>query len=503
MQVGRRFMFRFSPNPNLAHLIHWFEWEDDAFAKAREKDRPVMIFLAAFWCRYCQRMDEEAFSDRENMALLNAYFVSLRMENAKRPDIDARYNLNGWPTIAFLTPNGKLLAAANYLPSDEFKEVLLNVYMEYEQRKDEFRQRVDTSDSAAASRVPSNSLSTATLREITDVVLAIADHVNGGYGSGQKFIQAEANDFLLSRYEATKEPACLDHVCLTLDRMRTSPIYDEKEGGYFRTTTGADWVGPHREKLLAEQAGLLGNCLRLFRITQRPEYARMAEEIIGYLDQKLFDPTKPAFFGCEDFLRRDAGEDATGEEFFAIIDECVYTDANAQAIVAYLEAEAILNRPDHKTRALNVLDFLWRRNRSEHLGMFHYSDDAAHAPRLLSDQARMGIALVQAFRATDETHFLDRAKELAEFILSHLSNPNGGYFDRGESEQEFFGSRLSLIDQNGVAASFFLMLADAAKETKYRDAALWALRAFSGDVATYGIDAALYGQALGGWLSRG
>src|SRR5262245_49360093 len=89
------------------------------------------------WCRYCQRMDEEAFSDRENMALLNAYFVALRAENAKRPDIDARYNLNGWPTIAFLTPAGELLAAANYLPTEEFKDLLLNVYLGYQQQRPE------------------------------------------------------------------------------------------------------------------------------------------------------------------------------------------------------------------------------------------------------------------------------------------------------------------------------------------------------------------------------
>jgi len=496
-------MNRFSPNPNLSHLIHWTESEEDAFRKAREQDRPVMLFLAAFWCRYCQRMDEGAFSDRENMALLNAYFVSLRVENAKRPDIDARYNLNGWPTIAFLTPNGKLLAAANYLPSDEFKEFLLNVYMEYEQRKDELRlsDGIETVAMPAIQRAERALPSISNLRQIANSILALADPMNGGYGNGQKFIHAEANEFLLACYEATKDSMCLDHARLTLERMRAGPVYDQKEDGYFRTTTGADWTQPHREKLLAEQAGLLGNCLRLFRITQRPEYARMAEEIIGYLDTKLFDASKPAFFGCEDFLRRD--EDARTDEFFTIIDDCVYTDANAQAIVAYLEAGAILNRPDHKTRALNVLDFLWRRNRSEHSGMFHYSDDASHARGLLSDQARMGIALVQAYRASNEVSFLERAKELAEFILLHLSNPGGGYFDRGKSALEFFGSRLSLIDQNGTTASFFLMFADVTKEQKHRDEALSALAAFSGDFAAYGLDAAPYGQALGEWLSRG
>ena len=84
-----------------------------------------MLFWRRSGVATASRMDEGAFSDRENMALLNAYFIALRIENAKRPDIDARYNLNGWPTIAFLTPNGKLLAAANYLPSDEFKEFCL------------------------------------------------------------------------------------------------------------------------------------------------------------------------------------------------------------------------------------------------------------------------------------------------------------------------------------------------------------------------------------------
>ena len=491
-------MLRFSPNPNSAHLVHWRESEDDAFRAARQQDKPVMLFLTAFWCRFCQRMDEGALSSLENMALLNAYFISLRVENAKRPDIDARYNLNGWPTIAFLAPSGKLLAAANYLPADEFKEFLLNVYMEYERRKDEFGLSIDTSTSAAALKNPLDPPNRARLQEITDAVLVTADRVNGGFGSGQKFIQAEANEFLLSRYETTGEPAYLDHVRLTLDRMRSSPIYDANEGGYFRTTTGADWVQPHREKLLAEQAGLLANCLHLFRITQTPDYARMADEIMGYLDKKLFDASKPAFFGCEDFLRRD--EDAKSNEFFTILDECVYTDANAQAITAYLEAAAILNRPDCKTRALSVLDFLWRHNRSEHQGMFHYSDSAPHAPSLLVDQARMGIALLQAFRATNETSFLEHAKELAAFILSHLSHTEGGYRDRGESDLRFFGSHLTLVDQNGVAATFFLILAGATNEAKYRDAALWALRGFSEDVASYGLDAAPYGQALGEWL---
>src|SRR4029434_6968805 len=171
----------------------------------------------------------------------------------------------------------------------------------------------------------------------------------------------EATTFLLSRYESTGDTNCLDHALLTLDKMREGAIHDQKEEGYFRTTTGADWSQPHREKLLAEQAGLLSNCLGAFRLTGRAEYAAMAGDIIDYLDRKLFDPASGAYFGCEDFLRRERAEDPGSGEFFTIIDECVYTDANALAIAAYLVAATVLNRPACKDRALGALEFLWSR----------------------------------------------------------------------------------------------------------------------------------------------
>ena len=490
-------MIRFSPNQNRADLVHWLEWEEEAFRKAREQDRPVMLFLGAFWCRYCQRMDEEAFSDRENMALLNAYFVALRVEDAKRPDIDARYNLNGWPTIVFLTPEGELLAAVNYLPTEDFKEVLLNIYLSYQQERGKTGSPAQSDESGPGGNHPA-AVERSPLGEITNTIMALADRVNGGYGRGQKFINAQANDFLLARYETTQDSTYLDHVCLTLDRMREGPIHDVKDGAYFRTTTGADWSQPHREKLLAEQAGLMSNCLRVFRITQRREHAGMAEEIIGYLDNKLFDSSTGAFFGCEDFLRRETSASTSPDEFFTIIDDCVYVDANAVAIVAYLEAAAILNRADCKERALSALEFLWNCCRGAENGMYHYYDGEPRLPGLLSDQAHVGLALIRAFLATHDEKYL----ELADFVNARLKNPAGGYFDLGASELGFRKFPLTEISQNGVAASFLLKLSVALSEAKYREAALWALDAFTGDFTGHGIHAAPFGRALGEWLNR-
>ena len=493
-------MPRFSPNPNLAHLIHWYEWENDAFQTAREQNKPVMLFLSAFWCRYCQRMDEQALSDRENLALLNAYFVALRVEDAKRPDVDARYNLNGWPTIAFFTPAGELLSAANYLPSDEFKELLLSVYINYQEKGAAISSLAMSDESESRMAHPAEPLRSDASRlcDLTDAVMALADREHGGYGRGQKFIHADANDFLLARYEATQDSTYLDHVCLTLDHMREGAIHDMSGGGYFRTSSGADWSRPHREKLLAEQAGLLSNCLRAFRLTRRAEYARAAEEIMGYLDGRL-SAAAGVFFGCEDFLRRETGA-TSEEEFFSVIDECIYTDANARAASAYLEAAAVLGRRDCQERARNVLEFLWTRCRRTGDGMYHYYDGAPRLPGRLDDQVLVGAALLQIYRASGDIKHLEQAREIAELIIARLKNPGGGYFDCGAAEIGFVKLRLTDIDQNGAAASFFLALGGAAGDPKYAEAARWALGAARGDAAAYGIHAARYGRALGEFL---
>jgi uncharacterized protein len=493
-------MIRFSPLPNRAHLIHWHEWGDDPFRLARDQDKPVMLFLTAFWCRFCQRMDEEAFSDNEDVALLNAYFISVRCDNAQRPDIDIRYNRNGWPTIAFMTADGDLLSVTNYLPSEQFGDLLVRVYTAYHEKKDQTRllhrnaheRGVEIQQSMNEPRPD-----LAAVANIANQILELADQEYGGYGRGQKFIQPQVNDFLLARYEATKESRYLDHVCLTLDRMRESPMRDHEAGGYFRTCSGRDWSRPHREKLLAEQAGILANCVRAFRITQLPVYARMAEELIAYLNANLFDTATGAFYGCEDFLRKENSAASSDEAFFSILDGCIYIDGNAQTVVAYLDAAITLPEPGCRERALHALEFLWERCRSRNGAMAHYFDGAAHLAGLIDDQVHAGNALLKAYSITRKNQYLERATELAEFILARLKNPQGGYYDIEIPGPALSGFRLTLIAQNGRAASFFLTLAEATQNSRYRDAALWALSAFTGDFSPYGLDAAPFGQALG------
>lgn len=491
-------MLRFSPNPNRAQMIPWFEWSDEAFRVAQEQNKPIMLYLCAFWCGYCQRMDQEAFSETENIALLKAYFVSIRAENAQRPDIDSRYNQNGWPTIVFMTPQGDPIVATNYMPADQFEDLLLRVYMGHQQGQAHPSTIASYDEKNAIILEVTTQPSQSQLNEITAIIMSLSDKVNGGYGNGQKFIQPEANDFLLARYEATKNPNYLDQVQLTLNRMRGGPIHDQKDGAYFRTTTGADWSRPHREKVLAEQAGLLSNCLRTFKIARQPIYAEMAEEIIGYLNRRLYDPTRGVFYGCEDFIR--TFPDGSAEEFSTIIDRCIYTDANAQTVSAYLDASVVLETDEYKEIALGALEFLWTNCRAADGGMFHSCDDAPRVQGLLNDQVQMGFALLKAHALTGEVRYLDRSRELAEFILSTLKSPAGGYYDICTPGSAYLKLRLTMIEQNGPAASFFVDLAQWADEKRYRDAALWGFQPFTDSFQEYGIHAAAFGTALGNWL---
>ena len=111
--------FRFSPNPNRAHLVKWQPWSPAAFTKAQEEDKPVLLSISAVWCYWCHVMDDDTYSDPEVQDLLNEHFVTIRVDNDHRPDINARYNVGGWPTTAFLTGHGGLIGGATYLPPEQ------------------------------------------------------------------------------------------------------------------------------------------------------------------------------------------------------------------------------------------------------------------------------------------------------------------------------------------------------------------------------------------------
>ncbi|HWO72519.1 MAG TPA: DUF255 domain-containing protein, partial [Dehalococcoidia bacterium] len=416
--------FRFSPRPNRAHLVRWRPWGEAAFAEAKRLDRPIALFITAFWCGFCQSLDETTLSDDEVITLLNGLFVPMRVEEGERPDVDARYNQAGaWPAIVLLTPGGVQLAEANYTPPGEFAALLVRA-LDYYQRNRQLLREAEAREPAAMRQdlpVEPAPLTSGLAAEVAGMLEGLADREFGGYGTELKMLHAEANDFFLHLYETTGERWFLDHVLLTLRRLRSSPTYDANDGGYFRYSSRRDWKEPHPEKLLSDQAGLLVNYVNAFRLSGAWEMRRAAEELIVYMDGALTAGDSPFFYGCQDYVRETDGGPRS------VIDTHVYCDANAQAASAYLQAWRVLGDSRCRERATALADALWQRFRAPEGGMYHYWDGAAAVPGLLQDAVAAGTAFVDAYEATGTASNLERAHELAAYVLERHQAPEGGF----------------------------------------------------------------------------
>ena len=499
-------MFRFSPRPNRAHLVNWREWGPEAFQEAREQGKLVALFITAFWCGFCQRMDENALSSDEVIALLNGFFVPIRVEESQRPDVDLRYNQNGWPTIVFMTPEGGQLFTVNYMDLDPFANILAKTVDLFQQDKQALLESASPVHGGLGGRQENEDtapLAPPLLAEIAGMVEGLADRDNGGYGTQFKFLHTEANELLFYLFEATGEAGYLDHVVFTLDKMRHSATFDGKNGGFFRYSSQPDWNEPHPEKLLEDQANLLKNFLHAYLLTGDAGQRESAIGLIKYMDSTLWDSSKQAFHGCQDYLREVASpaEASRLSPMMSVIDEYVYCDANARAASAYLDAWWVLGRDDCLERARQILESLWRDLRAPAGGMFHYSDGEPRAPGLLTDAVAAGTAFLDAYAVSNQQDQLDRAKELAAEIVHLHRSDQGGFLDISHTGPASLQIPIPVLPQNALATAFFVRLADLTGDLSQRNNAVWALKSFPNSHRQFGAFAAGFGHALGRLLA--
>jgi uncharacterized protein len=298
--------------------IDWNEWGEEAFAKARAEEKPVLLDIGAVWCHWCHVIDRESYENPEIAAMINKLYIPVKVDRDERPDVDARYQSavsalsgrGGWPLTAFLTPDGKPFFGGTYFPPDDaggrpgFKRILLAIADAFKSRRADVDQSADAlAEAVAKSEVFHGARGVFDARVIDSVIDSAHrqfDPTHGGFGHQPKFPHAGTVDLLLERYQSTRAPELLQIAERTLEGMALGGVYDQIAGGFHRYSVDERWCVPHFEKMTYDNSELLRNYLHGYQVTGKPLFRETAEGIIAWVGEVLSDPARGGFYASQD-----------------------------------------------------------------------------------------------------------------------------------------------------------------------------------------------------------
>ena len=291
--------------------VNWYPWGEEALQKAIEEDKPILVSIGYSACHWCHVMERESFEDEATASLMNEWFINIKIDREERPDLDHIYmdavqamtGSGGWPLNVFLTPERKPFFGGTYFPPEKafnrpsWKEVLAGVNKGYREKKAEILSQAENLTehlfSANSFGIQSPESATGTLfseeslSRIAENILTNADTDWGGFGKSPKFPQTFSIGFLLRHYHYTHHPDSLQQALLSLDKMCQGGIYDHLGGGFARYSTDARWLAPHFEKMLYDNALLIGVLSEAFQITGNPAYDQVIKQTLGFIEREM------------------------------------------------------------------------------------------------------------------------------------------------------------------------------------------------------------------------
>jgi uncharacterized protein len=288
--------------------VDWYPWGEEALARARAEDKPLLVSIGYSACHWCHVMAHESFENPAIARLMNDLFVNVKVDREERPDVDHIYmtavqamtHHGGWPLTVFCTPDGTPFYGGTYYPPEDrgqmpgFPRLLGAVAEAYRTRRDEIaRQGVELRAAVANSmspQMPDGDLDPALLDQAVQALSASFDGRFGGFGRAPKFPQPMAIEFLLRRYHATGDEQVLGMIEFTLERMARGGMYDQLGGGFARYSVDDRWLVPHFEKMLYDNAQLSRAYLHAYQATGNPFYRQIAEETYDWVQREMTDP---------------------------------------------------------------------------------------------------------------------------------------------------------------------------------------------------------------------
>jgi uncharacterized protein YyaL (SSP411 family) len=350
--------------------VQWQEWGAEAFASAQRENKPMLLDIGAVWCHWCHVMDRESYDDPEVAALVNEHFIAVKVDRDERPDIDSRYQAavsavsgqGGWPLTAFLTPEGKPFYGGTYFPPNDgygrpsFKRVLISIANAYTDKHGDVVEQAKMVESAIAQAESfagrGGKVSASIIAAIQKSAFSMFDAQHGGFGQAPKFPHPSALDLLIERYARIGDERLRNLIVTTLEHMANGGVYDQLGGGFHRYSVDERWVVPHFEKMCYDNSELLKNYVHGYQATGSEFFAKVARDIIRWMDEWLSDRERGGFYASQD---ADISMDDDGDYFTWTLDEAraVLTEEEAQVAALHYDINEIGEM--HHNPAKNVL----------------------------------------------------------------------------------------------------------------------------------------------------
>ena len=499
--------------------VHWRPWSSEALAEAKQRDCPILLSVGYAACHWCHVMAHESFENAEIAGRMNELYVNVKVDREERPDIDHIYmtalhamgEQGGWPMTMFLDPDGRPIYGGTYWPPEprwgrpSFRQVLELVAAAWRTR----RQTMEENGAALAEHLaklsapnPGRAVVPDDLTQVGDGLLRMVDQVYGGIGGAPKFPNAPIFRFFWNEMFRRRDPKFGEAVRALLVALNAGGIYDHLGGGYARYSTDAQWLVPHFEKMLYDNAQILELLALAHALWPDPVFAERASETVGWLGREMrvaeafaasldadqegeegafyvwreaeidaaLGEASPAFKAAYDVaphgnwegrtvLRRiapcgsDEDERALAESRAKLFqlreqrprparDDKVLADWNGLMIAALARASAVFDEPEWFARARAAYYFVTRILRTDDDGLFHaWRAARPGAVGLLDDYASVARAALALFEGSGYPGELETARQLAAEALDRFGDGEGGVYLTAAGAADVPGAR--------------------------------------------------------------
>ena len=471
--------------------VDWYPWGPEAFAAAEERNVPILLSVGYSACHWCHVMAHECFEDVDVAAKMNELFVNVKVDREERPDVDALYmdavqaltGRGGWPMTVFMTPDREPFYGGTYFPKDGFMQLMDTIDDVFRNKPDHVRQNVTALTAALATSAnlkPKNDAPGIDVLNANLQNLAKAfDTEWGGFGQAPKFPTTSHLELMLRAYMTTAGDGPKRIIETTLDAMCSGGMYDHVGGGFARYSTDREWLVPHFEKMLYDQALLLGIYLKGLIVLGRRDWRLVIEETITYVLTELRHPDG-GFYSAEDADSLDA-DGNTVEGWFS-----TWTPAEVRAALPHVDPSVvdtlidwygITDEGNFDGRSIpNRIADRGRLVRTPELDAAVAALRAARSQRphpglddkvLTEWNALFLSSLAQAAAVFGRRDWLDAAIANAEFLLRELRDDNGRWFRSWQADGQPPARHMALAADHAALVDAFTRLAEASGEARW------------------------------------